>query len=216
MVSVALPSRNRRVPCPRATRDLPPANHDRRHVLLAPPNPSAAARRHRLGASRPRRPPRRDTVLSRLGQSRGRLHLPRSRNQRRHVQARDGAQGDRPHPPFRPHRARGIGRGNGPRRPPPRQGPRRPGQAASTPPRRSPPRSMTTRRDWPGPVAGIPPLPSRHRHRPRHRRPRLRRSPPGSARPSTHTSPPWRKGVSIDSTPPRQRNSVHPHTRMER
>ena len=50
----------------------------------------AAARSHRLGASRTRWPPRRRTVLSRLGQSRGRLYLPRPRDQRRHVQARDG------------------------------------------------------------------------------------------------------------------------------
>ena len=58
----------------------------------------------------------------------GRLHLPRSRDQRRDLQTRHGPAHHRPYPPFRPHRARGIGHGNGPRRPPPRQGPRRPGR----------------------------------------------------------------------------------------
>ena len=95
--------------------------------------------------------------------------------------------GDRPHPPFRPHRRRGIGRGNGPRRPPPRQGPRRPG------------------RPHPLRPAGRRPTGPARRSRPAARAAAFTASPARENTPTTPPAPPACTGLRQGFGPPRPR-----------
>ena len=104
---------------PRASRDLPPANHDRRHILLAPSNPSAAARRHRLGASRldgPRAGTR--YKVASVKREAGCTCPDHETNGAtcKHVMA---LQSDRPYPPLRSHRDARPRPRNQPAPPPP-------------------------------------------------------------------------------------------------